>query len=109
MFWLVSDVLACFRCFGLCPMFWLVFDVLACVRCFGRCSCFDWCSMFWSVFDVLAGVRLDFSHATDFGGSEHSEEKAYEVYILSGLSWSNVSIGTGAASYKWVCPGESDF
>ena len=29
-----------------------------------------------------------------------SEEKVYEVYILFGLSWSAVSIGTGAASYK---------
>ena len=35
----------------------------------------------------------------DFGSSEHSEEKVYEVYILSGLSW---SVGTGAASYKWL-------
>ena len=50
--------------------------------------------------DVLAGVRLDFFHAMYFGGSEHSEEKVYEVYILFGLSWSAVSIGTGAASYK---------
>ena len=48
----------------------------------------------------MAGVRLDFFHATDFGGSEHSEEKVYEVYILFELSWSAVSIGTGAASYK---------
>ena len=39
--------------------------------------------------DVLAGVRLDFFHATDFEGSEHSEEKVYEVYILFELSnWS---------------------
>ena len=37
---------------------------------------------------------------TDFGGSEHSEEKVYEVYILFELSWSAVSIRTGAASYK---------
>ena len=36
--------------------------------------------------DVLAGVHLDFFHATDFGGSEHSEEKVYEVYILFGFS-----------------------
>ena len=36
----------------------------------------------------------------DFGGSEHSEEKVYEAYILFGLSWSAVSIRTGAASYK---------
>ena len=50
--------------------------------------------------DVLAGVCLDFFHATDFGGSEHSEEKVYEVYILFELSWSTVCIGTGAASYK---------
>ena len=47
--------------------------------------------------DVLASVRLDFFHATDFRGLEHSEEKVYEVYILFGLSWSD---GTGAASYK---------
>ena len=33
--------------------------------------------------DVLAGVRLDF------------------LYILFELSWSAVSIRTGAASYKW--------
>ena len=50
--------------------------------------------------DVLAGVRLDFFHSTDFRGSEHSEGKVYEVYTQSGLSWSAVSIGTGAASYK---------
>ena len=36
----------------------------------------------------------------DFEGSEHSEEKVYEVYISSGLSWSAVSLGTGATSYK---------
>ena len=59
--------------------------------------------------DVLAGVRLDFFHATDFGGSEHSEEKVYEVYILFRLSWSAVSTGTGAASNKRFGPGESDF
>ena len=34
------------------------------------------------VLDVLAGVRLDIFHATDFGGSEHSEEKVYEVYTF---------------------------
>ena len=45
----------------------------------------------------------------DFGGSEHSEEKVYELYILFELSWSAVSIGTGAASYKRVGPGKSDF
>ena len=50
--------------------------------------------------DVLAGVRLGFFHATNFGGSEHSKEKVYEGYILFGLSWSAVSIATGAASYK---------
>ena len=43
----------------------------------------------------LGGVRLDFFHAMDFGGSEHSVEKVYEVYILFELSWSAVSIGTG--------------
>ena len=50
--------------------------------------------MFWPV------VRQDFFHATEFGGSEHSEEKVYEVYSLFELSWSAVSIGTGATSYK---------
>ena len=50
--------------------------------------------------DVLASVRLDFFHATDFGGSEHSKEKVYEVYILFELSWSAVPIEIGAASYK---------
>ena len=45
----------------------------------------------------------------DFGGSEHSVEKVYEVYILFEFSWSTVSIGTGAASYKQFDPGESDF
>ena len=34
------------------------------------------------------GVHLDFFHATEFRGSEHSEEKVYEVYILFKLSWS---------------------
>ena len=29
--------------------------------------------------------------------SKHSKEKVYEVYTQSGLSWSVVSIGTGAA------------
>ena len=50
--------------------------------------------------NVLAGVRLGFFDATDFRGPEHSEEKVYEVYILFGLSWSAVSVGTGADSYK---------
>ena len=59
--------------------------------------------MFWLVSAWI------FFHAMDFGGSEHSEEKIYEVYILFGLSWSTVSIETGAASYKLVSPGESDF
>ena len=58
---------------------------------------------------VLASVRLDFFYATDFRGSEPSEEKVYEVYILFGLSWSAVSIETGAASYKRFGPGESNF
>ena len=40
----------------------------------------------------MAGVRLDFFHATDFWGSEHSVEKVYEVYILFELSWSAVSM-----------------
>ena len=51
-------------------------------------------------FDVLASVRLVFFYATDFRGSKHSKDKVYEVCILSGLSWSAVSIGTRAASYK---------
>ena len=50
----------------------------------------------------LAGVCPDFFNATDFGGSEHSEQKVCEVYIQSGLSWSAVSIGTGPATYKLV-------
>ena len=48
----------------------------------------------------------------DFGDSEHSKEKVCEVYILFELSWSAVSIGTGAASYKrlvQVSPIFSDF
>ena len=57
----------------------------------------------------MAGVRLDFFHAMDFGGSEHSEEKVYKVYILFKLSWSAVSIGTGAASYKQLIPISSIF
>ena len=44
-----------------------------------------------------------------FGGSEHSEIKVYEVYILFGLIWSAVLIGTEAAIYKRFGPGESDF
>ena len=48
----------------------------------------------------MAGVRLDFFHAMDFQGSEHSEENIYEVYILFERGWNAVSIGTGAASYK---------
>ena len=36
-------------------------------------------SMFWAMF------RLDIFHAMDFGSSEHSEEKAYEIYTLLGL------------------------
>ena len=59
--------------------------------------------------DVLAGVHLDFFHAADFRGPEHSKEKVYEVYILFGLSWSAVSIRTGAASCKRFGPGEPDF
>ena len=45
-----------------------------------------------------------FFSAKDFRGPEHSEEKVYEVYILFGLSWCAVSVGTGAASYKlFIC------
>ena len=53
-------------------------------------QCFDW------------GVYLYFFHATDFWSSEHSKEKVVAMYIytLSRLSWSAVSIRTGAASYK---------
>ena len=56
------------------------------------------------VLDVLASVCLDFFfHATDCGSSENSiDEKLYEVYFHFGLSWSTVSHGTGAASYKWL-------
>ena len=36
---------------------------------------------------VSVCVCLDFFYAMDFGGSEHSEKKVYEVYILFGLSW----------------------
>ena len=60
----------------------------------------------------MASVCLDFFHAMDLGGSEHSKEKVYEVYILFELSWSAVSIGTGAASCKrlvQVSPNFSDF
>ena len=47
----------------------------------------------------------------DFGGSEYSEEKVYEVHVLFELSWSAVSIGTGAVSYGpgTVSPIFSDF
>ena len=38
-----------------------------------------------------------------------AENIVFEVYILFELSWSAVSIGTGAASYKRFGPGESDF
>ena len=38
----------------------------------------------------------------DFWSSEHSEEAVYKVYTLCGLSWSAVSLETGAASYKWL-------
>ena len=48
----------------------------------------------------MAGVRLYIFYAMDFRGSDHSEEKVYEVYTQFGLSWSTVFIGTGAASYK---------
>ena len=44
-------------------------------------------------------IRLDFFHATEFGSSENIEEKVYQVYTKSGLSWSAVSLGTEAASY----------
>ena len=50
--------------------------------------------MFWPV------SGLHFIHTLDFGRSEHSEEKVYEVYIQFELSWSVVSIRTGTASYK---------
>ena len=52
------------------------------------------------IIGVIIGVCLDFIQAMDFWGSEYSEEKVYEVYILFELSWSAESIGTGAASYK---------
>ena len=44
--------------------------------------------MFWAMSAYIL------FHAMDFGRSEHSEEKVYEVYILSGLSWSAVSLRT---------------
>ena len=50
--------------------------------------------MFWPV-SALIFFMLQTS-----GGSEHSEEKVYEVYILFELSWSAASIETGAAGYK---------
>ena len=52
-----------------------------CARCFGGCL-------------------QDSFHAMDFGGSERSEEKVYEGYILYELSWSVVSNGIEAVSYK---------
>ena len=36
----------------------------------------------------------------EFRNLGHSEEKIYELYTLSGLSWSAVSIRTGAANHK---------
>ena len=48
--------------------------------------------MFWAM--------SNFFHAMDFGSSEYSEERVYEVYILSGLSWRAVSLESGATSYK---------
>ena len=55
-------------------------------------------NIFWNLFsarvlNVLAVVRLDFFHAMGLRGSEHIEEKVYEVYTQSVLSWSTVSIG----------------
>ena len=44
---------------------------------------------------------LDFFLAMNFWHSEHNVEKVYEVYTLSGLSWSVVSIGTCVTSYNW--------
>ena len=41
--------------------------------------------------------------------SEHSKEKVYVVYTLSGLSWSAVSLGTEAASYKRLVQGSPIF
>ena len=52
--------------------------------------------------NVLGDVHLDIFHAMDFGSSEHTEERVYEVYIRSGLNWSAVSLRTGATSYKWL-------
>ena len=59
--------------------------------------------------DVLAGVCLGFLHTTDFGASEHSEEKVYEVYILFELSWSALCIGIRAASYKQLVQVSQNF
>ena len=50
---------------------------------------------------VLAGVHLDFFQATDFGSSEHKEEKLSigSFHSVSGLSWSTVFLGTRATSW----------
>ena len=37
--------------------------------------------------DVLAGVHIGFINSIEFGSSEHSKEKVYEVHTLSGLIW----------------------
>ena len=47
-------------------------------------QCFGWCP-----------PNFFFFYAMDFGSSEHSKHKLCEVYILSGLSWSTVSLGLG--------------
>ena len=47
----------------------------------------------------MGDVCLDFFHAINFRSSEHAK-KWYIVYILSGLSWTTVPLGTGATSYK---------
>ena len=39
---------------------------------------------------MASAVRFDLFHATDFGCSEHSEDKVYEVYTRSLLSWSGM-------------------
>ena len=57
-------------------------------------------AQFLIIFFVQIRPRvLDVFHACMYlESSGHSEEKVYEVYTQSGLSWSAVSLRTGAAS-----------
>ena len=56
--------------------------------------------------DVLGDVHLNCFHAIDFGSSEHSKEKVYEVCILSGLAQYPLELELPVIS---VGPDESDF